>query len=357
MRRRNVLGGIAGSLVAAMAPSAPRPDLAARAAAVGRLAASDYLSRADFMMYEVGEVRALHYAEVAAGHGCLLLASALSDRSILDGLHGRLRRMEAAKLPNSANHVDASIEGALLIPLGASLSDRAVLARGLALADGQFRETGPDGLTSQARWWIDDVWMIGRLQLAAAAATGEMKYRDRAARMARLYVARLQRPNGLFHHGPDARFFWGRGNGWVAVGLAEILAELPESHPDYQAVRQGYRRMMSALMRWQAPGGMWRQLIDHPGSWEESSATAMFGYALSLGARHGVLAGESWRRAAERAWHALQPRIGANGRLSGICVGTGQSRDAAYYLERPTVTGDLHGQAALLWLASEMVRR
>ena len=102
---------------------------------------------------------------------------------------------------------------------------------------------------------------------------------------------------------------------------------------------------------------MWRQLVDHPGSWEESSATAMFGYALALGARHGVLAGESWRRAAERAWQALQPRIGANGRLSGICVGTGQSRDAAYYLERPTVTGDLHGQAALLWLASEMVRR
>ena len=40
--------------------------------------------------------------------------------------------------------------------------------------------------------------------------------------------------------------------------------------------------------------------------------------------------------------------------MSTSCIGTGQSADAAYYLARPAVTGDLHGQAALLWLASEM---
>ena len=69
MKRRTVLGGIAGSLAAAISARAARPDVAAGAAAVGRLAAFDYFSRPDLMMYEVGEVRALHYAEVAAGHG------------------------------------------------------------------------------------------------------------------------------------------------------------------------------------------------------------------------------------------------------------------------------------------------
>jgi rhamnogalacturonyl hydrolase YesR len=173
--------------------------------------------------------------------------------------------------------------------------------------------------------------------------------------MARLYLARLQQPNGLFHHGLTAPFFWGRGNGWVAAGLAEILVELPEGHPGRPPILEGYRRMMAALRSFQAPGGMWRQLIDRPDSWEESSATAMFGYAFALGDRQGLLKEAAYARAARRAWQALAPRVSADGQLAGISIGTGQSADSAYYLARPTVAGDLHGQAALLWLASELV--
>jgi hypothetical protein len=50
-------------------------------------------------------------------------------------------------------------------------------------------------------------------------------------------------------------------------------------------------------------------------------------------------------------------RLGADGRLPDICVGTGQSREQSYYLERPKVTGDLHGQAPMLWLAAERLSR
>jgi len=49
--------------------------------------------------------------------------------------------------------------------------------------------------------------------------------------------------------------------------------------------------------------------------------------------------------------------VHADNRLRGVCIGTGQSTDAAYYLGRPVVTGDLHGQAALLWTAAELLRR
>ena len=172
--------------------------------------------------------------------------------------------------------------------------------------------------------------------------------------MARLYVAKLQLPNGLFHHGPDAPFLWGRGNGWVAAGLAEILSELPRSHRDYPPIAAGYRKMMAALLAHQAPDGMWRQLIDHPEAWKETSGTAMFGYAMAVGVRRGLLTDSAYARADRKAWTALAAYVGPDGKLSNVCVGTGQSQDAAYYLARPTVTGDLHGQAALLWFASEL---
>jgi len=56
---------------------------------------------------------------------------------------------------------------------------------------------------------------------------------------------------------------------------------------------------------------------------------------------------------AEDAWEGLKSKLDTDGRLRDVCVGTGQSQDAGYYLERPRVTGDLHGQAPLLWLCAE----
>ena len=319
-------------------------------AEIGRRAAVVVLEAPDFMMYEVEEVRAVHYAEVASALGAARLAAATQDNALYALVGARHRRLVEADLPNTANHVDANVYGIWPLILGRAEN----VARGLAMADGQWAETTPDGLTTQARYWIDDVWMIGALQVQAWRTTGDRRYLDRAALMARLYIARLQQPNGLFHHGPEAPFFWGRGNGWVAAGLAEILSELPHDQPAYGEIAAGYRRMMAALLRYQAEDGMWRQLIDRPDAWKESSGTAMFGFAMAVGVRRGILTDPAFAEAWRRAWTALAGHVGADGRLALVCAGTGQSADAAYYLARPALTGDLHGQAALLWFAAEL---
>jgi rhamnogalacturonyl hydrolase YesR len=335
-----VLGAMTGTALA----FSPSP------AEVGLRAAGVFLDAPDFMMYEVGDVTAVHYAEVASALGAARLAEATGDRTLLDRVAVRHNRLIEADLPNTANHVDANVYGLWPLVLG-GVENR---DRGLLMADGQWAETTGDGLTAQARYWIDDVWMIGALQVQAWRTTREPRYLDRAALMARLYIARLQQPNGLFHHGPDAPFFWGRGNGWVAAGLAEILSELPAEHPEFAAIVTGYRRMMAGLLRFQAEDGMWLQLIDHRDSWKETSSTAMFGYAMAVGVRRGLLADPEYAEAYRRAWTALSAYVGSDGRLSQICAGTGQSADASYYLGRPVLTGDLHGQAALLWFAAEL---
>ena len=228
--------------------------------------------------------------------------------------------------------------------------------RGIDYADGQWRETTPDGLTTQARYWIDDVWMISALQLQAWRATHERRFLDRAALMARLYIGRLRAAERLVSPWRKRPFFWGRGNGWVAAGFAEILSDLPKGHPDYPVIEAGYRKMMAALLRYQADDGMWRQLIDRPEAWKETSSTAMFGYAMALGVHRGILTDPAYRAAYQKAWTALASYVGPDGRVAEVCIGTGKSTDTAYYLARPRVTGDLHGQAALLWFASEMAR-
>ena len=84
--------------------------------------------------------------------------------------------------------------------------------------------------------------MIGCLQVQAYRATGKMIYLERAALEIDSYIQKLQQPNGLFYHGIDAPFFWGRGNGWVAAGLAELLSVLPESNPHYNSILKGIKK-------------------------------------------------------------------------------------------------------------------
>jgi unsaturated rhamnogalacturonyl hydrolase len=346
MHRRTVIGGLAAG-AGLLASGSARAS-----AGVGARAANAYLGRPDFMMYEVGEVKAVHYAEVASAYGAARLAAATGDEALFARVADRHRRLLDAHIGNTANHVDANVYGAWPLELYRRTRDRADLERGLALADSQWRDPRPDGLSAQSRFWIDDIWMIGALQLQAWRATADPRYLDRAAHTAQAYVERLQQPNGLIHHGPDAPFFWGRGNGWVAAGLAEVLSELPSIHPRFAAVQAGYRRMMAALLRHQAPDGMWRQLVDDPDAWKETSATAMFGFAMTVGVQRGLLRGGAYGAAADRAWKTLASYVGEDGQVSDVCVGTGQSREAAYYLNRPRTTGDLHGQAPVMWFAA-----
>jgi len=51
----------------------------------------------------------------------------------------------------------------------------------------------------------------------------------------------------------------------------------------------GYRKMMAGLRCYQAPSGLWRQLIDDDQSWVETSCTGMFTYAMIVGVQHGWL--------------------------------------------------------------------
>jgi rhamnogalacturonyl hydrolase YesR len=300
---------------------------------------------------------AIHYAEVGTWYGALAFAQRSGNKALRSPLIERFEPFfstDRALVP-PANHVDNSVFGALPLEIYLQTHRAKYRAMGLAMADAQWADPQPNGLSKQTRFWIDDMFMITALQTQAWRATNDKRYVDRAAAGMVAYLTRLQQPNGLFFHAPDSPFFWGRGNGWMAAGMAMLLSSLPKSHPQRPAIMEAYRKMMATLLLHQGADGMWRQLIDQPSAWPESSSTGMFTFAFVTGVKRGWLDAATYAPAARRAWIALVGYLNENAEVREVCVGTGAGHDAQYYLDRPRSVGDLHGQAPILWTASALL--
>lgn len=299
------------------------------------------------------------YPEVCTWYGALTFAQLTADKELASRLIQRFEPLMSSPgdaLIHREHHVDFSVFGAVPFQIYMETKDSRYLALARPFADNQWANPLPDGLSSETRFWIDDMYMITILEVQAYRATGDSTYLNRAAKEMVVYLDKLQQPNGLFYHAPDVPFFWGRGDGWVAAGMTEMLRSLPQNHPDHARILAGYRKMMKALLTYQGADGMWRQLIDHPEAWPETSSTGMFTFALITGVKNGWLDEDTYGPAARKAWLALVGYIDQNADVTNICVGTGKKNDLEYYLTRPRHTGDMHGQAPVLWSASALLR-
>jgi rhamnogalacturonyl hydrolase YesR len=304
----------------------------------------------------------VHYAEDSTWYSALEFAKLTNDPAMTAALVKRYdpwRTEEGQqKLISWELHVDHNIFGIVPLELYIRTKDPQYLPLGKKLADQQWAKPTPEGLSGETRFWIDDMYMITILQIQAYRATGDQVYLDRAALEMVAYLDKLQKPNGLFYHGPDFPFFWGRGNGWVAGGMSELLSELPKNHPKRARILEGYLKMMASLLKYQDADGVWHQLIDHPESYQESSSTAMFTFAMITGVKKGWLPAKPYAQAARKGWLGLNKLfIDKDGLVDKVCVGTGQTNSLDFYLKRPTEKGNPHGQAPVLWCVNALLRK
>ena len=345
------------------------------AAAVPVIAQQDYFSNwpAGRSPQEVGKRLATHfltmphqgkntivYSEVGTWYGALTFAQVTHDTDLRDQLIKKFDPLmpggaEADRIPKR-DHVDDSIFGIVPLEIGMQTKDKKYLDFGLTFADRQWAQPTPDGLSQETRFWIDDMYMLTILQLEAYRATGDQKYLDRDANEMVAYLDKLQQPNGLFYHAPDVPFYWGRGDGWVAAGMTEMLRSLPADHPQRARIMKSYKLMMAALLKYQAADGMWRQLIDHEDSWEESSSTGMFTFAMITGVKNGWLDAATYGPAARKGWIAVTGFIDQNDNVTGVCEGTNKDNSLEWYLNRRRNTGDFHGFEPIMWSATELLR-
>lgn len=320
---------------------------------VGKRVAERFMSKAALTTGTI-------YPTICTWYGALTFAQLTKDKELSSRLAERFDAQftpEIAAMIKEHHHVDYSMAGSVPFELYLQTKERRYLDIGKGMADYQWEDPTPDGLTKETRFWIDDMYMITILQVQAYRMTGDPKYMDRAALEMVAYLDKLQQPNGLFYHAPDAPFFWGRGNGWVAAGMTELLRSMPEKHPQRARVMASYRKMMLTLLHSQGSDGMWRQLIDHPEAWPESSSTAMFTFAMITGVKNRWLNAKVFAPAARKGWLGVVSYLDENADVKNVCEGTGKKNDLQYYFDRARITGDLHGQAPILWCASALLRQ
>jgi len=345
------------------AKSATLPDIAsfqnlppnADPRIIGEKITTNFLARP----HAVNRTGYIIYPEVCVAYGSLRYADAIGDAALKDKLVHRyddLFPTEGNRLIPRDNHVDSHVFGTVPLEIYLVNGGQKYLDLGTGIADAQWVNP-TNGLTRETRWWVDDMFMISAVQIQAYRATKDVKYADHAANEMAAYLDKMQTTNGLFYHGPNAPFYWGRGNGWFAAGMAEVLSSLPPDHSQYARIMAGYKKMMAGLKQYQAPSGLWRQLIDDDQSWEETSGTGMFTYAMITGVRHGWLSEAEYGDCARRGWIGLCGHINDNGTVRDICVGTNVGTSRQYYLDRARQVGDFHGQAPVAWCAAALLAK
>ena len=308
------------------------------------------------------------YPDVCAWLGGLWFARVTNDKPMFTQLETRFSPLfdQEKKLQPKPNHVDNNVFGSLPLELYIQTKQPKYLELGLRYADTQWtvpadakpeeKANADQGYSWQTRIWIDDMFMITAVQSQAYRATGDRKYIDRAAKEMVLYLDKIQLENGLFYHSPEAHYSWARGNGWMAVGMAEMLRIMPKDNPNRERIVAGYKKMMAALLKYQEKDGMWRQIIDDTEAWKETSGTAMFTYAMITGVKNGWLDKKTYGAAARKGWLALITYINQDDELTEVCEGTNIKNDRNHYLQRKRIVGDLHGQAPLIWCATALLR-
>ena len=224
------------------------------------------------------------------------------------------------------------------------------------LPDGTFWRPGRMGGTI----WIDDLYMSCPLLVRWYQYTGDRKFLDDAARQIINMAQRLQDSDGVWWHGyyegnqRHSPVKWGRGNGWAMVATVEVLSAMPEDHPDRARLLDILRRHIAGVERLQASDGMWRQVLDHPELWEETSCTAMFTYCIARTANRGWI-DPSHMAVARRGFAAVCQHVTQDGVVNGTCEGTGVSQDLQYYVDRKRPDNDMHGPGPVMLAGAEIL--
>lgn len=339
--------------------------------AIGNLLAQNYISESfrdfDGLTTAPSEVT---YPEVCAWFGALKFADITDNSWLLKKLENRFLPLLGSnkKLMQKPDHVDHTVFGVVPLQLYLQTKIEPYYYIGIDFADRQwqlptwetkhkkkYQDYLDQGLSWQTRFWIDDMFMISAIQSQAYLASGDKKYIDRAANEMIVYLDAIQQSNGLFYHADTSPFYWCRGNGWMAAGMTELLKYLPEDNPNFPRILKAYKKMMKTLKGLRNDEGLWNQLINEKEAWTETSGSAMFTYAMITGVKRQWLSAKEYGPVAKKAWIQLVSYLDTKGDIKNVSQGTNTGDSKEYYLNRKQITGDLHGQAPMLWCASALL--
>ena len=181
------------------------------------------------------------------------------------------------------------------------------------------------------RWsWCDALFMAPPVYAKLYALTKKQKYLDFMNKEYKAtYDYLYNKDEQLFFR--DCRFFnkkeangqkifWGRGNGWVLGGLAEILKVLPKKEDSRTFYKNLFVTIATRIANLQSPDGYWHASLLDPASYPspETSATGFIVYALSYGINEGLLDKARFLPVVKKGWKALTDAVDPDGKLGYV---------------------------------------
>lgn len=235
--------------------------------------------------------------------------------------------------------------------------------------------------------WLDGLYMGLPFQIEYGQVRGKPGLVTDALQQFATALALTSAPGGLYVHGyDDARAqrwadpltgkspaVWARAVGWLAMAMVDALALLPMDEGT-ATLRLRLASLLDAIVARQTDNGLWMQVLDAPdldGNYDETSASAMFAYALMRAARLGLAPGSDagcLAAAGRRALDAIRDlkleqepggavRLGGIVHVAGLGGFEGRYRDGSpgYYLTEPVVFDDAKGVGPLMMAHAEAV--
>ena len=187
-------------------------------------------------------------------------------------------------------------------------------------------------LSTMERWsWCDALFMAPPVYAKLYRLTGEKRYIEFMDKEFHATVAHLfDQEENLFYRdwnymppkyeANGKKIFWGRGNGWVIAGLANILKELPEGDAYRPFYKDLYVRLAKRLAELQHSDGYWHASLLDPDAYPspETSATGFITYGLAYGINAGLLDKDKYLPIVAKGWKALLQATDPDGRLGYV---------------------------------------
>lgn len=229
--------------------------------------------------------------------------------------------------------------------------------------------------------WLDGLYMGEPFYAEYSAVWNEDNWNDIANQFVWMEKHARDARTGLLYHAWDeskeqqwankqtglSPHIWGRAMGWYAIALVDVLDYFPKNNPRRAELVAILGRLSEAITKYQDKDGLWWDIIDLPGkekNYHESSASAMFVYALAKGVRLGVLP-EKYLQTVNRGWAGIKKEfirelpdgnLDWEGTVSVSGLGGKPYRDGSYeyYMSEKLRTNDVKGLGPAVMAAIEI---
>jgi unsaturated rhamnogalacturonyl hydrolase len=269
------------------------------------------------------------------------------------------------RLASPTDHADAHGAAQVYLDLARITGDPAAAGPTAEVLDAVLATPG----AGRERWsWCDALFMTPPALARLAAASGDAAYLDAmddwwwdATELLYdsdewLYHRDAQARSDVYEKGVrsawENKLFWSRGNAWVLAGIARLLPYLPEDYSSRGEYTRLFRDMAATIAPQQGEDGLWgASLLDPRDSLPpESSASALFCYALAWGINEEILPRDAYLPIVLRAWEGLVSCVGDDGAFGWVQP---PGRRPALSFETGTAP---YGAGAFLLAGSEVFR-